>query len=115
MARLEKLTTHILVCKHKSCLKAGARNVTRELRTAIKEQGLRREVMVTDVDCLDQCARGCIVCVYPQGIWYQKVDVAAAREIIEQHIKRGKVLNQHLLHDVQRVKDSKQAMSEDEN
>lgn len=99
MARIEKITTHILVCKHKTCCKRGAKEVERALRETVKEHGLRREVLITGVDCLDQCSRAPLACVYPDGVWYEKLDETAARALIENHVLRHRVLEHHILHD----------------
>ncbi len=114
MARLDKLQTHILVCNHKKCLKAGAREVKRELLDTLKEHGLRRQVMVTNVDCLDQCSRAPMVCVYPDGIWYKEVDEAAARAIIEQRYGRGDSLKRHILRDAAEGSDDTQKDEDEE-
>lgn len=100
MSRLENVATHILVCRHKSCEKAGAREVVKEMRSTLKEHGWRRRVMISNVGCLDQCSRAAIVCVYPQGVWYEKVDVETGREIIEEHVIKNRPLTRHLLHDL---------------
>ena len=100
MSRLEKVATHILVCRHKSCEKAGAREVVKEMRATLKEHGWRRRVMISNVACLDQCSHAAIVCVYPQGAWYEKVDTEMARGIIEEHVIKKTPLKRHLLHDL---------------
>lgn len=98
MSHLKKLDAHVLVCAHKTCRKQGARRAARELKRALKAHDLRRAVLVTEVDCLDQCGRGPVMIVYPDGIWYGKVDEGRAQEIVEQHIKEGRVNEQHTLH-----------------
>jgi (2Fe-2S) ferredoxin len=100
MPHLKKLAAHLLVCAHKTCRKQGARRAARELKRALKAHDLRRRVLVTEVDCLDQCGRGPLVVVYPEGVWYGKVDEARAREIVEQHIKEGRIVEQNVLHEM---------------
>lgn len=100
MSRLKKTVAHILVCNHKHCLKRGARDSIKELRTSLREHELRRSVMVSTVGCLDQCSDGPVMCVYPEGIWYREVDKATARAIVEKHIVCGQVIDRHLLHDI---------------
>jgi (2Fe-2S) ferredoxin len=100
MSRLKKLDAHVLVCVHKTCRKQGARRTAKGLKRALKANDLRRRVMVTEVDCLDQCGRGPLVVVYPDGAWYGRVDEDRAGEIVEQHIKKGRIIVQHTLHDM---------------
>jgi NADP-reducing hydrogenase subunit HndC len=100
MSGLKKLGAHVLVCVNKTCRKQGARRAAKGLKRALKAHDLRRIVMVTEVDCLDQCGRGPLVVVYPDGVWYGKVDEERASEIVEQHIKEGRVVEQNVLHDM---------------
>jgi len=39
--------------------------------------------------CLDQCAYGPTVVVYPEQVWYGGVSVGDVGEIIEQHLLGG--------------------------
>lgn len=39
--------------------------------------------------CLDACARGVSVVVYPEGVWYQRVAVADVEEIVDRHLVGG--------------------------
>ena len=88
----------MLVCAHKHCIKQGGRETGRELKRALKELGPDRRVMITAVDCLDQCDDGPVVVVYPEGVWYGAVDEHAAREIAEQHVGRGQIVERKVLH-----------------
>lgn len=98
MAKLKKVTHHVLVCAHKHCVKQGGRDAGRELKRALKELGPDRRAMITAVDCLDQCDDGPVVVVYPDGVWYGAVDEEAAREIAEQHVGGGRVVWRKVLH-----------------
>ena len=98
MAKLKKVTHHLLVCSHKHCIKQGGRDVGRELKRALKELPPDRRAMLTAVDCLDQCDDGPVVVVYPDGVWYGAVDEQAAREIAEQHVGHGRVVERKILH-----------------
>jgi len=98
LAKLKKVTHHVLVCAHKHCIKQGGRETGRELKRALKELGPDRRVMITAVDCLDQCDDGPVVVVYPEGVWYGDVDEEAAREIAEQHVRHGRIVERKVLH-----------------
>jgi (2Fe-2S) ferredoxin len=49
--------------------------------------------------CLDQCAFGPVVVVYPDNVWYGRVTVADVDEIIERHIRRGEVVDRLVIPD----------------
>ncbi len=103
MAKLKKVTHHVLVCAHKHCLKRGGRDAGRELKRALKELPPDRRALITAVDCLDQCDDGPVVVVYPDGVWYGDVDEEAAREIAEEHVGRGRPVERKILHVLPRV------------
>ncbi|HEX8473656.1 MAG TPA: (2Fe-2S) ferredoxin domain-containing protein [Pyrinomonadaceae bacterium] len=100
MPRLKKITHHVLVCVHKHCLKQGGRDAGKELKRTLKQQELDGRVLVTAVDCLDQCGDGPVMVVYPDGVWYGDVDERDARQIVEQHIAEGRVVERKVMRDL---------------
>lgn len=106
MSRLKKTVAHILVCNHKHCLKRGARDSIKELRNALREHDLRRYVMVSTIECLDQCSHAPVMCVYPDGVWYKEVDPATARAVVEEHLVRNRIIIRHFLHDIKEAGDN---------
>lgn len=100
MPRLKKITHHVLVCVHKHCLKQGGREAGKELKRTLKERALDGRVLVTAVDCLDQCGEGPVMVVYPEGVWYGDVDERGARQIAEQHIGAGRAVERKVMRDM---------------
>lgn len=64
----------------------------------VKEAGLSGpgKVRVNKAGCLDRCAAGPVVVVYPEGVWYTYVDEQDIDEIVESHLKNGKVVERLL-------------------
>lgn len=100
VSKLRKISTHVLVCKHKTCLKQGGKDSAKALKRALKERDLREQVMITKVNCLDQCGRGPVMVVYPKGVWYGGVDEETAREIVTEHLEKGRVIEKRVLHEM---------------
>jgi sirohydrochlorin cobaltochelatase len=98
--KLRKINTHVLVCKHKTCQKQGAKASVKALKRALKERDLRGQVMITKVDCLDQCGRGPVMVVYPDGVWYGGVDKETAGEIVREHLEEGRAVEKRVLHEM---------------
>ena len=73
---------------HKDCEKRGGPEAVKELKRALREAGRRGGVMVSKVDCFDQCDDGPVMVVYPAGVWYGRVDGSCAREIAAAHVIR---------------------------
>jgi (2Fe-2S) ferredoxin len=50
------------------------------------------QVRVNKSGCLDRCAAGPVAVVYPEGVWYSYVDLHDIDEIVESHLKNGRVV-----------------------
>jgi (2Fe-2S) ferredoxin len=65
----------------------------------VKEAGLAGlgQVRVNKAGCLDRCAAGPVAVVYPEGVWYTFVDEQDIDEIVESHLRDGKVVERLLV------------------
>jgi (2Fe-2S) ferredoxin len=54
-------------------------------------------VRVNRAGCLDRCAGGPVAVVYPEAVWYTYVDRDDIDEIVDSHLKHGKVVERLLL------------------
>ncbi len=52
---------------------------------------------VNKAGCLDRCAGGPVAVVYPEAVWYSYVDSSDIDEIVDSHLKRGKIVERLLL------------------
>ena len=77
-----------------SCNAKGATELRDYAKRRIKELGLagRDQVRVNQAGCFDRCEEGPCVVVYPEGIWYTYVDRSDIDEIIEEHLRHGRVV-----------------------
>lgn len=88
---------HVFVCLNErakdnpkgDCHHKGAPEVFGELKKRVAEEGLRGRVRVNRAGCLDQCAKGCSIVVYPEGVWYGGVKPSDVDEIVQSHLKGG--------------------------
>jgi (2Fe-2S) ferredoxin len=58
----------------------------------VKELGLAGagKIRVNKAGCLDRCADGPVMVIYPQGIWYTFIDKDDIEEIIQSHLISGR-------------------------
>ena len=95
---------HIFFClNHRDggrehCSGKNAEAMQAYAKGCVKDLGLSGpgEVRVNKAGCLDRCAGGPIVVVYPEGTWYSYVDTADIDEIVESHLKNGVVVDRLL-------------------
>jgi len=63
-------------------------------KNRVKALGLagKGKVRVNKAGCLDRCDEGPVIVVYPEEIWYTYVDKSDIDEIVEEHLKHGRVV-----------------------
>jgi (2Fe-2S) ferredoxin len=63
-------------------------------KSLVKREGLAGPggVRVNKAGCLDRCAGGPVAVVYPEAVWYTYVDMADIDEIVDSHLKHGRVV-----------------------
>lgn len=83
---------HIFLCcdqtNPKCCSKEEGLKVFEHLKKRLADLNLNKEVGVkrSKANCLQVCKNGPIAVVYPQGAWYEKVDIETIDKIIEKEI-----------------------------
>lgn len=50
------------------------------------------KVRVNNAGCMDRCAQGPTIVIYPDGVWYTYKNTADIDEIIEQHLQNGRIV-----------------------
>lgn len=91
---------HIFFCLNERsnveacCAQHRAQEAFDHCKALVKQAGLNGpgQVRVNKAGCLDRCAAGPVAVIYPEGVWYSYVDGADIEEIVESHLKNGKVV-----------------------
>jgi len=91
------LERHVFICTNRrdagnpkgSCAEKGGEAIRDAFKQQLHERGLKGRIRANAAGCLDQCARGATVVVYPEQVWYGGVTPADVPEIIEQHLLGG--------------------------
>jgi (2Fe-2S) ferredoxin len=48
------------------------------------------KIRINKAGCLDRCADGPVMVIYPEGIWYTFIDSEDIEEIIQSHLLEGR-------------------------
>ena len=88
---------HVFVCENLraeddprgSCGRKGSAEIRKALKDELKRRGLDKQIRANASGCLDACAFGPSIVVYPEGVWYGHVSVADVPEIVERHLVGG--------------------------
>ena len=89
---MEPFRFHLFVCTQQkpegvnSCTAGGSLAVVDELNRQIRERGLSDAVQLTTCGCMGLCDEGPIMVVYPEGVWYRRIQVSDVAEIVERHL-----------------------------
>ena len=100
--------SYVLVCGGTACMSGGAQELFDTLVEGVKAAGLADRVQVVRTGCLGFCEKGPIVKILPEGTFYVSVKAEDAKEIVAEHLVKGRVVTRLLY-------DPKQAKVLDEN
>ncbi len=92
---------HVFFCTNQRedgsqcCGQCGARAMRDYLKRRSKELGLTGPggVRINTAGCLDRCAEGPVIVVYPEAVWYTYVDTEDLEEILREHLMDGRVVD----------------------
>jgi (2Fe-2S) ferredoxin len=96
---------HIFFCLNQRdngqacCAQLDAAAGFERCKSQVKAAGLAGpgQVRVNKAGCLDRCAAGPVAVVYPEAVWYSYLDSSDIDEIVESHLKNGKVVQRLLV------------------
>ena len=93
------IRAHILICGGTGCTSSGSLKLQKEFNKNIESFGLAEEVKLIQTGCFGLCALGPIVIVYPDGTFYSRVTVDDVKEIVEEHLLKGRFVERLVYHD----------------
>ena len=91
---------HIFVCTNRRdpenpkgcCAAKGGEALKDKLKAELHARGLKKRMRANAAGCLDVCAHGPAMVVYPEGVWYAHVTPDDIPEIVEKHLIGGEVV-----------------------
>ena len=103
-ARSSYYEHHIFFCLNErdpgenACGPHGARKAYEHCKAKVKQAGLSApgKVRVNQAGCMNRCAGGPVCVVYPEAVWYTYVDEQDIDEIVESHLKNGRIVERLL-------------------
>lgn len=98
---LDKLRFHIFVCSDGrdfcGCESAGSGKLLAALRQEMVRRRLMSRCKITLMQCRQQAARGPVLVVHPDGLWYEGLGPDDVAEFVEQQILRGEPVQRFLM------------------
>ncbi|WP_061248061.1 CbiX/SirB N-terminal domain-containing protein [Leptospira alstonii] len=88
----KNLKKHIYVCESADCASKGSISLIHRIRSHIKKHGRQTDFRVSKSSCLGRCGEGPTLVVYPDGIWYQRVNENDAEELVAEHLLNDRLV-----------------------
>ena len=95
--------SYVLVCGGTACCSSGGTAVVEAFKKELEAAGLKDKVQVVVTGCLGFCEQGPIVKILPQGTFYVQVQEKDVKEIVAEHLVKGRVV-QRLCYDPEQAK-----------
>jgi len=107
MINMSHFKYHVFFCTNQRndgsacCEDHGAAALRAYAKQKLKEMGqqIPDKVRINTAGCLDRCAAGPVLVVYPDAVWYSYVDKEDIDEIFDKHLIRGERVQRLLLED----------------
>lgn len=90
--------SHVMVCGGTGCTSSNSDKIAAAFENEILATGLEKEVKVIRTGCFGLCALGPIVVIYPEGSFYSMVKEENVKEIVDEHLLKGRPVTR-LLYD----------------
>ncbi len=93
---MELVRAHVLVCGGTGCTSSNSEKIIKAMEEHLKKNDLDKEIKVIRTGCFGLCAEGPIMIVYPEGAFYSMVKVEDVKEIVEEHLLKGRIVKRLL-------------------
>ena len=87
------IRSHVLICGGTGCTSSGSLAIQNAFEKNIADFGLSEEVKLVQTGCFGLCALGPIVIIYPEGTFYSRITTDDVKEIVEEHLLKGRIVD----------------------
>lgn len=93
---MERVRAHVLICAGTGCTSSGAKQVEAAFQDQLAKKGLEKEVRIVETGCHGFCEMGPLVIIYPEGVFYVRVQEDDVADIVETHLLKGRIVERLL-------------------
>ena len=93
---MDYFRAHVLICGGTGCTSSNSQKIKEEFTAQLNKNKLDKEVKIVTTGCFGLCAEGPIVVIYPEGAMYTMVRVEDVKEIVEEHLVKGRIVKRLL-------------------
>ena len=88
--------SNIMICAGTGCVANGSLKVKDALETELIKRNLQNEIKIVLTGCNGFCAKGPVMVVYPEDIFYQQVKPEDVPHLVEEHFIKGRPVQKFL-------------------
>lgn len=96
---MAKKRMQLLVCGGSGCSDGNGEAIVDNLKLELEANALENDIQVIRTGCFGLCSLGPIVKILPEDVFYTRVKPDDAREIVEEHILKGRKVERLLFKD----------------
>ncbi len=90
---------HVLICGGTGCTSSGSKKIQDAFLENLANNGIQDEIKIVQTGCFGLCALGPVVIVYPDGTFYSRVTPEDVKEIVEEHLVKGRLVERLVYND----------------
>ncbi len=91
--------SQVLVCGGTGCQSSGSIELVDTLKKEFKKHGIEKEIEIIVTGCFGLCELGPVVIVYPEGVFYSRVEIEDIPELVEEQFVKGRILKRLVYHE----------------
>ncbi len=95
MASVPKLD--VLICGGASCISNHSHDIKDKIHEELKKKGIEEDVRVIETGCMGPCELGPVMLVYPDKVFYQRLEPKDIENIVENHFVKGRPVEEKVL------------------
>ncbi|MFD2162184.1 ferredoxin [Paradesertivirga mongoliensis] len=95
---------HVFICTNErpagsriSCGESHGLELVAAFKKLIKDRGLNTDIRAQKAGCMEACEAGPSVAIYPEGVFYSRVQLADVEEIVTEHLQNNRKVERLLM------------------
>jgi NADH:ubiquinone oxidoreductase subunit F (NADH-binding)/(2Fe-2S) ferredoxin/NAD-dependent dihydropyrimidine dehydrogenase PreA subunit len=88
--------SNIMICAGTGCVSNGSLKISEAFEAELTKHNLQDEIKVVLTGCNGFCAKGPVIVVYPDDIFYQQVKPEDVPNLVEEHFVKGRPVEKFL-------------------
>ncbi len=95
--RQKKFKHRIIYCSAAGCVSCGSEETKKAFQKSLQDRKLDKKSEVIGTGCMGLCGEGPLVKIQNGDVTYKNVDPATAEKIVDEHIVKGEIVQNHLI------------------